>query len=107
VNQELLPVSLRSRLPTLGAQSSAPEPIVYAHYYVPDHGWAYYVTEGGQLGEDYAFYGFLIGSERDRDWNWRSLRLSDLEQTINGVVRNEGFTPGRLTDVVVLPLYEE
>jgi hypothetical protein len=74
--------------------------MVYAHYCVPDRDWAYYVTEGEPVGKEYAFFGFLLGSEQEKDWNWRSLRLSDLERT---VVRNAAFQPGRLTDVVVLP----
>jgi len=45
----------------------------------------------------------LLGSEHDKEWGWRRLRLSELEQR---VVRDGTFQPGRLTDVVVLPTDE-
>ena len=78
---------------------------MYAHYHVPDKAWAYYVTEGEPVNDDYEFFGFLLAGEEEQDWNWRSLRLAALEQTVSGgsVVRNERFINGRLTDVVVLP----
>jgi hypothetical protein len=72
---------------------------------VPDHAWSYYATEGQRHGQDYIFFGFLLGGEEEKDWGWRTERLSDLERLLHGcVVRDETFTPGRLTEVVMLPL---
>jgi hypothetical protein len=105
VNIDLLPYALRSCLPRLGSQRASLEPVVYAHYRVPDGAWDYYVTEAEPVGRDYELFGFLLGSEREEDWRWTFLRLSELERLL-GVVRNQEFVPGRLTDVVALPLSE-
>ena len=108
MSRDLLPLSLRSALPALGSQDEYAEPYVFAQYIVPDRPWSYSVIEGSAVGDDYEFLGFLLDSEAEKDWNWRRIRLSDLERRIIGgaVIRNEAFIPGRLTDVVALPLYE-
>ena len=108
MSRELLPQSLRFSLPPLGSQAANAEPYVYAQYIVPDRAWSYSIIEGSAIGDDYEFLGFLLDSEEEKDWNWRRIRLSDLERRIIGgaVIRNEAFIPGRLTDVVALPFYE-
>jgi hypothetical protein len=64
-------------------------------------GQVHYVTGGQDLKNDYAFFGFLLASEQDKDWGWRRLQLSDLER--RAVTLDTTFQPGKLTDVVVLP----
>lgn len=74
-------------------------------YLIPDRPWSFYVTEGQPHGQDYTFFGFLLASENEDDWRWSTKQLSSLERIVAGrVVRDETFTPGRLTDVVILPL---
>ena len=101
----LLSPELEYLLPPLRSQDQDPDPMVYGHFMVPDHAWSYYVTEGERQGPDYVFFGFLLGSEHETGWRWRTQRLSELERRLEGrVVREEPFTPGRLTAVVILPL---
>lgn len=61
----LLSPELEYVLPPVGSQDDQAEPIVYAHFVVPDHAWSY-VTEGQRRGQEYAFFGFLRGGEEDK-----------------------------------------
>ena len=101
----LLSSELEYALPRLRSQDDEVEPMVFAHYLIPDHPWAYYVTEGQRHGDEYRFYGFLMVGSNDDDWRWSHEHLSGLERLMQGrVIRKHSFRPGRLTDVVVLPL---
>lgn len=103
----LLSPELEHLLPPLRSQDQEIEPMVYAHFMVPDYAWSYYVTEGERHGGDYTFFSFLLGGEDEKYWRWSTERLSDLERLLDGlVVRDETFILGRLTDVVVLPYNE-
>lgn len=99
----LLSPELEYVLPRLGSQAAELDPMVFAHFTVPDFPWSYYVTEGQRWGSDYLFFGFLMASEDEMHWGFTRERLSRLERMLTGrVVRDHQFTPGLLTDVVVL-----
>lgn len=104
---ELLPQELRVRLPPIGAQADEWEPIIYAHFLIPDLPHHWYVAEGSPAGDDFLFFGFHIGSELEEDWAWKEFRLSDLEALCGPsgvlVVRDLEFEIGRFTDVVPYP----
>ncbi len=100
---ELLPDELRSRLPPRYSQEADDEPVVYAHYFVPETASSWYVCEGQPEGEDYLFFGFVSF----QDANFRQFLLSEL-QAMRGplgqpVKLDLTFTEGRLTDVVPAP----
>lgn len=103
---EFLPEWLVLSLPGLGSQAGVVEPLTFAHYCVPDHPFSFYVTEGGFCRGAYVLFGFVVGSAAEEDWRWGSYRVGLLERIV-GVVRDAGFVPGLLTDVVVLPYNDE
>ena len=100
---ELLPDELRSRLPPCHAQEADDDPVVYAHFYLPETLMSWYVCEGQAEGDDYLLFGFVTAPDGD----FRCFLLSEL-QALRGpsgqsVKRDLLFTEGRLTDVVPVP----
>jgi hypothetical protein len=100
---QLLPDSLKSRLPPLLSQEAADEPVVYAKYFLPGTAWAWYVLEGEEEDGEFLFFGFVNGLDAE----FGQFRLSELEG-IRGpdgqtVQRDDAFTEGKLTDVVPAP----
>jgi len=100
---ELLPDTLKSRLPPLLSQEASDEPVVYAKYILPGTTWAWYVTEGEDEDGDFLFFGFVTGLDDE----FGHFRLSEL-LTLRGpdgqtVQRDESFTEGTLTNVVPAP----
>jgi hypothetical protein len=100
---ELLDDDLRSRLPPLHSQEAEGDPVVYAHFYLPGTSLGWYVIEGQSEGDDFLFFGFVAGPKPD----FHTFLLSELKAKRNlfeqTVERDEGFTKGRLTDVVPAP----
>lgn len=68
---ELLTAELRQRLPPLYAQEGASDPIIHAKFFTPDSDWTWYVTEGSEENDDFIFFGFVIGFEKE--WGYFSL----------------------------------
>jgi hypothetical protein len=99
----LLTDELRSRLPPLYSQEGAADPIVYAKFFLPGTGWTWYVTEGSPEGEEFLFFGFVIGLESEFGY----FLLSELEEVRTPlalrVERDLYFKEGKLTDVVPAP----
>ena len=99
----LLPDELRARLPPLYSQEAEADPMVYAKFFLPGTGWTWYVTEGEAKGEDFLFFGFVVGLEAEFGY----FVLSELESATTPlglhVERDLAFTEGRLTDVVPAP----
>lgn len=81
---QLLTDELRAQLPALYAQENEADAMVYAKFFTPWTGWTWYVTEGSQQEEDFMFFGYVIGLERE----WGYFSLNEL-QSIRG--------PGGLT----------
>ena len=100
---KLLTAELRARLPPLYSQETEAEPIVYAKFFMPGTGWTWYVTEGGEQGGDFLFFGFVVGLESEFGY----FLLSELESVHSplglAVERDLSFRQGRLTDVVPAP----
>jgi Protein of unknown function (DUF2958) len=72
---QLLSEELRALLPPLYSQEGTSDPIVYAKFFTPDSNWTWFITEGGQDGDEYLFFGYVIGFEAE----WGYSALSDLE----------------------------
>ena len=71
---ELLPKEVRARLPALYAQEGIQDPIVHIRYFTPDSNWTWYATEGSPEGEDFIFFGYVVGFEEE----WGYFALSEL-----------------------------
>ena len=99
----LLDDQLRNRLPALYSQEAELDPIVYAKFFLPGTGWTWYVTEGGEQGNDFLFLGFVVGLDSEFGY----FVLSELESVRSplglAVERDLAFTEGRFTDVVPAP----
>jgi len=96
---ELLTAELRSVLPKLYSQDGNRNPMVYAKYFFPAGGWTWFVTEGEQDGDDFLFFGYVIGHERE----WGYFLLSELESiNIHGltVERDRYFDAGPMDSVL-------
>ncbi len=100
--RDLLPDDLCNRLPPLHAQDDELEPMVYARYSLAGTPLVWYVIEGQPEGQDFLFFGFVLGRN-----TFRNFHLSELEAARNDdgqqVERDAAFIPGRLTDVVPAP----
>jgi hypothetical protein len=80
---EFFPDHIKAQLPPLYSQEKNKDPIVYVKFFCPWNQWTWYVTEGQAEGEDFLFFGYVVGLERE----WGYCVLSDL-QSVTG--------PGRL-----------
>ena len=69
---ELLPPELRERLPKLYSQDETPDPIVHLKFFFPAADWTWFVTEGEAEGDDFTFFGYVIGFASE--WGYFSLR---------------------------------
>src|ERR1700730_18103037 len=100
---KLLTDELRARLPKLYSQEAETEPVVYAKFFMPGTGWTWYVTEGSPEGDEFLFFGFVVGLESEFGY----FLLSELEEVRSPlgleVERDLTFREGRLTDVVPAP----
>jgi DUF2958 family protein len=95
----LLTADLRAQLPRLYAQEKVEDPIVYAKFFTPDSNWTWFVTEGEPDDDDFRFFGYVIGFERE----WGYFVLSELE-TARGplglaIERDLYFTPKPFSEV--------
>lgn len=92
----LLPTGLRNRLPPLYAQQGVVDPTVHAKFFFPTGGWMWLVTEGQPEGDDFTFFGYVIGFET----KWGYFSLKELEKVnVKGIVieRDCYFEPGKLS----------
>jgi hypothetical protein len=61
-------------LPPLYAQENVKAPVVHAKFFTPDSNWTWYVTEGAPQGDDFIFFGYVLGFEAE----WGYFALSEL-----------------------------
>lgn len=73
---ELLPPEIKNALPKLYDQEKTDDPIVHIKYFFPAGNWTWFVTEGEAEGDDFLFFGYVIGLERE----WGYFTLSELEE---------------------------
>jgi hypothetical protein len=97
---QLLTQELRASLPPLYAQEGNSNPIVHAKFFTPDSNWTWFITEGGTEGEDFIFFGYVIGFEEE----WGYSALSELER-VRGplglpIERDLYFRPGPWREVI-------
>jgi hypothetical protein len=97
---ELLPEEVRASLPKLYAQDGNRDPVVHVKYFTPDSSWTWYATEGEPEEEDFRFFGYVIGFERE----WGYFVLSELESASGPwglpIERDLYFKPGPLSEVL-------
>jgi Protein of unknown function (DUF2958) len=73
---ELLPSELREQLPKLYEQEGTEDKIVYIKYFFPAGNWTWLVIEGETEGDDFLFFGYVIGLEKE----WGYFTLKQLEE---------------------------
>ena len=72
---QLLTEELRATLPPHYAQDGNKNPTVHAKFFTPDSSWTWFVTEGNAEEDDFIFFGYVIGFEKE----WGYFALSELE----------------------------
>mgnify|MGYP001347094978 CR=1 FL=1 len=80
-----------------GEQEGNKDPNVHAVFYFPLSRWTWFVTEGRPVEDDFLFFGYVVGFERE----WGYFCLSELESVdINGikVSRDENHIPRPLSE---------
>lgn len=71
----LLPDEVRKRLPALYSQERVADPLAHVRFFTPDSNWTWYATEGSPQEDDFLFFGYVIGFERE----WGYFVLSELQ----------------------------
>lgn len=96
---ELLTGELRASLPKRYSQEASDNPTVHIKFFFPAGIWTWFVTEGDQDGDDFIFFGFVIGHEDE----WGYFSLSELESiNLHGltVERDLYFDPAPIKEVL-------
>lgn len=97
---DLLPKELRDRLPPLYSQEGVADPVCHIKFFTPDSSWTWYATEGSAEGDDFIFFGYLVGFEKE----WGYFCLSELRTARCPhrlpIERDLYFEPGPLTQVM-------
>ena len=96
----LLPDEVRQRLPRLYDQENSEDLTVYIKFFTPDSSWTWLATEGQPDGEDFRFFGYVIGLAEE----WGYFVLSELETTRGPlglpIERDLFFQPGSFSQVI-------
>jgi hypothetical protein len=96
---KLLSAELHSVLPKLYTQDGDPNPMVYAKFFFPAGCWTWFVTEGEPDGDDFRFFGYVVGHADECGY----FSLNEL-MSINfhglTVERDLNFEPGPLDSVL-------
>ncbi len=103
---KLFPKQLKEDLPKPCDQEGNKDPIVHAVFYFSLSGWTWFATEGKSVQDDFVFFGYVIGLERE----WGYFCLSELESVdINGieVCRDEHHEPKPLSECLQQYGFEE
>ena len=97
---ELLPADVRETLPKLYTQEKDRDPTVHVKFFTPDSGWTWYATEGQAEEDDFLFFGYVIGFERE----WGYFSLNELKAARGplglAIERDLHFTPAPLSEVL-------
>lgn len=93
---ELLPTDLREKLPKLYEQEGIEDPIVHIKFFFPAADWTWFVTEGEAEGDDFTFFGYVIGFASE--WGYFSLReLEEINVYRLTVERDLFFEPEKMS----------
>jgi len=97
---ELLPAELRAQLPALYAQEREDDPKMYIKFFTPWTNWTWYVTEGSEQEDDFIFFGYIIGHERE--WGYFSLNELEAVRGPGGLTieRDLYFEPARFNEAM-------
>ncbi len=98
---QLLPDELRQQIPKLYSQEkvTTQEKTVYAKFFFPAADWTWFVTEGEQEGDDFVFFGFVVGFEEE--WGYFTLNeLQNINIQLLKVERDLHFKPGKFADIM-------
>jgi hypothetical protein len=91
---QLLTEELRRELPALYSQEHVSDPVVQVKFFTPDSNWTWYATEGQPQGDDFIFFGYVVGQERE----WGYFTLAEMESARGPfglpIERDLCFTPG-------------
>jgi Protein of unknown function (DUF2958) len=96
---KLLTDELRASLPPLYAQENEKDPMIHLKFFTPWTGWTWYITEGSPEGDDFIFFGYVIGLEKE--WGYTSLRELESVRGPGGlkIERDLYFTPKRKSEI--------
>jgi hypothetical protein len=96
---KLLTDELRAQFPALYAQEKEKDKIVYIKFFTPWSNWTWFVTEGSQEEDDFIFFGYVIGFEKE----WGYFSLNELQSTKGPggltIERDLHFTPKRKSEI--------
>ena len=67
----LFPDDVKAQLPKLYSQEGNKDPTVYVKFFCPWNQWTFYFTEGELQEDDFIFFGYVVGFERE--WGYSSL----------------------------------
>ena len=74
---QLMTKEIREKLPPLYAQDRlGGKAVVHAKWFTPDSGWTWLATEGSAEGDDFIFFGLVIGLEKELGY----FSLSELQK---------------------------
>lgn len=96
---QLLTDEMRAQFPVLYAQEKEKDPMVYIKFFMLWTGWTWYITEGSEQEDDFIFFGYVIGLEKE----WCYVSLNEL-QSVRGpggltIERDLHFTPKRRSEI--------
>jgi hypothetical protein len=96
---KLLTDELRASLPALYAQENEKDPMVHLKFFTPWTGWTWYITEGSPEGDDFIFFGYVIGQEKE--WGYTSLNELESVRGPGGlkIERDLYFTQKRKSEI--------
>jgi hypothetical protein len=101
---ELLPKQLKIKIPPIGSQDQAFDPMIICKYFDPAGSWVWYVMEGEERGDGtFEFFGFVVGESQELGY----FTLRDLETAKTGLTglralpieRDLYFTPCELSKI--------
>ena len=93
----LLPRAIRDALPKRLSQEADRDPTVHIVFYFPFSEWVWFATEGEVQDDDFLFFGYVIGLERE----WGYFTLNEL-----GSVNVKGIKVHRDEEHIPQPLSE-
>ena len=94
---DLLPNSVRSALPPIGATEEEDDPLVRAKFFYPDTHWTWYAIE---FDGDDLFFGLVDGFERELGYFKLSELLENRGKLGMEIERDFYFTPCRLSTLL-------
>ena len=95
--QDLLPKSVLSELPPLGATESEHEPLARVKFFYPDFSWTWYAIE---FDGDDLFFGLVDGFEKELGYFRLSELLGNRGKLGMEIERDLYFRPTRVSELL-------